>query len=494
MHRALLLSEVVAAILQTEAAAPGFLHTCLFINRIFSLEATRMLWKGCGVRYNSATAGHISPDITHLANIVQTDHERAQFYADLIHILYFDEEGEYSDFLEEARWHKELSALQFPRLQEVGFYGSAAAMYMNTEDVLLHYAQPNVKEFALDQATFLSDSFLDSLSLRCPRLQTFTLGEIRNSSLSEDGIVRFVDNCTSLSCLNIRSGFLDTWTLKEFEALARHPKLELISIPNIADVWLDSLRHGDPSYPSFPKLKHFYTGISDQGVELLARYMPNLQTLSLTLQNVRPSYHLLASASNFKRITSLSIEFGQSSSITGADLVLLARSCSELKELNICEWEGSHPSGSGITDSIIDATAQHMKNISELILDFDRSDLLTWQSFLSIGRHCKNLLRLRLPCNFTWAEVTEAMDQMSKPEVISPKMWSLTLVLDTQIRGDMATDDVTIHAIATQLAAFAPKLSTFRLEGGNARDEVFAKTVDDICSPRYVPRLVGSTS
>jgi hypothetical protein len=150
MHRALLLPEIVATVLRSEADSPGFLNTALLINRLFSLETTRMLWKGCGVRWNSATAGHVTPNIRHLVHIIQMDLKRAQFYADFIHILLFDDEGEDSYFTEEARWHNKLAALDFPNLKEVGFFGYAAAMPMNTGDVVLHYAVPSVSEFFLD--------------------------------------------------------------------------------------------------------------------------------------------------------------------------------------------------------------------------------------------------------------------------------------------------------------------------------------------------------
>ena len=492
MHRALLLPEIVATILRAEAVSPGFLHTCLFINRLFSVETTRMLWKGCGVRYNSATAGHVAPDITHLAHIVQMDHQRAQFYANFIHTLQFDEEGEDNNFIEEARWHKELAVLQFPNLQEIGFFGFAEAMQMNTGDVVLHYAQPNVTYFNLDEASWISDSFLDTLSQRCPKLQTFTLGEISDSSLTEDGIVRFIKNCDSLDYLSVRTGLLGSWTRKEFEASARHPKLELLSIPDIPDDWLDFLRHERSISPAFPKLAHFYTGISDQALELLFPYMPNLQSLNLNLENLSPSHHILTAASNFTRLTSLNIDFGPKCTLSGHDLVLLAQKCPELKELHICEWEGSHPAGVGVTDSIIDEAAQHMGNMSQLVLAFDRSDLLTWQSVLSIARHCKKLMQLRIPCNFTWKE---AMD--NAPVNTFPRLWRLAFTLDQNNRGgplaEAGKEEETLNAYASQVAGFAPQLSNFQVEGGNAADEALEKAINTICNPRYVPRPLGST-
>ena len=89
--RALLLPEIVATILRTESTSPSLLHTCVFINKIFSFEACRILWEGCGARYNSATTGHVTPKIKHLARHYT---QRAQFYTNFIHILMFHDEGE----------------------------------------------------------------------------------------------------------------------------------------------------------------------------------------------------------------------------------------------------------------------------------------------------------------------------------------------------------------------------------------------------------------
>ena len=91
MHHALLLPEIVATILRTESTSPSLLHTCVFINKIFSFEACRILWEGCGARYNSATTGHVTPKIKHLARHYT---QRAQFYTNFIHILMFHDEGE----------------------------------------------------------------------------------------------------------------------------------------------------------------------------------------------------------------------------------------------------------------------------------------------------------------------------------------------------------------------------------------------------------------
>jgi hypothetical protein len=99
--------------------------------------------------------------------------------------------------------------------------------------------------------------------------------------------------------------------------------------------------------------------------------------------------------------------------------VLLAQKCPELISLSIGEDEGCRPSGSGITDSIIDEAAQKTKT-SQLILIFDRPDLLTWQSILSLARHCKNLEILKLSCNFTSQEAISGAWEKCFPRTVRP--------------------------------------------------------------------------
>jgi len=288
------------------------------------------------VRWNSAMAGHITPDIKTLAHIVQVDLKHVKFYAGFIHILSFDDEGEDTNFTEEARWHKELAALEFRNLEEVAMYGFTAAMPMNSGDVVLHYVMPSVREFIIDEGTLLSDSFLETLNHRCPKLKKFGLGDVSENIMSEDGIVRFIEKSVFLTELNIRRALVESWTLKEFTAIARHLSLEILETPDIPDYWLDSLHDTRAISHSFPKVKRLVTGTSDMCLELLAQYIPHLESLALSLEAL--------------------------------------------------------PSGIDINDSIIDEAAKYMGEMCVLILAFDRPDLLTWKSVLSFARHAHNLV------------------------------------------------------------------------------------------------------
>jgi hypothetical protein len=482
MHRALLLPEIIATILRTESSSPGFLYTCQSINKTFLREASRILWEACGTRCNSATFGHVTPDVQHLASIIQEDPQRGQFYANFIHVLEFDDEGESNSFLDEAMWHKQLAAAQFPYLKEIGLYESQNATLMNTGDVVIHYAQPNITCFTLRRGSRLSDSFLNILNCSCPKLKSLTLNGITRSTVSKDGLVRFLNTTDSLESLNIRTGLDDSWSREAFDVITRYRNLDLLSIPDIQDDWAHSLQDMSITSAIFPKLRHFYTGISDKGLENLTGYMPNLETLSLQLQNLPPSHHTLASASNFTRLRNLTVHFSPQSSVSGHDLVILAQNCPELVELSLGEDEGCRPTSSAITDSTIDDMAQKMPKIADLSLLFDSPDLLTWRSLLSLARYCKNLEMLALSCNFAWQEAVNGAQ-----ENIFPSLWSLEIVLDEDHRDGQFIDDSeeTINTFAARFATLAPKLSTFQIEGGNQVDRALEVAIEDICMGRW---------
>ncbi|KAH6672251.1 hypothetical protein B0J14DRAFT_69611 [Halenospora varia] len=481
MDRALLLPEIITIILRAEASSPAYLHTCLFINKLFSLEASRILWEGCGTDYNSWQAGHVTPTIKHLADVVTQDAQRAQFYANFIRILRFRDEGEENEFIDEARFHKELTCLQFPHMEEVSLYESGNATSMNTGDAAIHYAQPNVKFFTLRQGSKLSDSFLDTLSNSCPKLRSLTLRECTENSVSEEGLVRFLDKSSFLDALDIRTGLDEAWSYKAFDAITKYRDMNFLRIPDIKDDWVDSLRHAGP-IPAFPNLTHFYTGVSDEGLECLARYAPNLKTLAVYLQNLSPSYRILASASHFTLLKDLTVHFGPQSSASGKDLLLLAQKCPNLAELSIGEYEGSRPSGSGINDSIMESMAKNLPNITQLNLIFDRPDLLTWQSITSLARHCKKLEMLKLSCNFTWEEAITGTQ-----EGMFPTLWALEVILDENNRKEEIAEgnQERVNTYATRFASIAPKMTSFTIEGGNETDEAMETAIYDICMERY---------
>ncbi|KAB8301273.1 hypothetical protein EYC80_003158 [Monilinia laxa] len=502
MHRALFLPEIIATILETGSAAPGFLHTCLFISKTFSLEATRILWYACGAYYPPEVYLHVTPDIKHLAQIAIQDTGRAQYYANFIHVLSFYQEGpeEYDDDMDyeypvEARWYKELVSLQFPQLEDFTLFRESDAAERNTGDLIAHFAQPNIENFKVCQGSDLSDSIFDRLANSCPRLKALELSDILTSNVSEDRLVKFFSKADSLTWLLVRTGFHESWSCEVFEAIAKLPNLRHIAIPDIQDNWIDSISLKNSAIPIFSNLKEVEAGISDHDLESLARFVPNLETLNIGLQNFPPSYNILASASNFSRLTSLTVEFSSRSCISGNDLLLLVQNCPLLDSLSLGEVKstaiyppsaGSHPSGIDINDRIIEKMAQVLgTRIVSLAIVLDRPGLLTWRSILFLAQYCKNLMGLTISCNFNWQETLSGT-----PEHAFPALEQLDFVFDGEIRAAQLvnnSNDEMIQSYARRMFELAPKLSVFWIEGGNDSDKDWEAAVMKIFYESWSP-------
>ncbi|TGO55944.1 hypothetical protein BCON_0084g00120 [Botryotinia convoluta] len=493
MHRALLLPEIVATILETNSSSPGFLYTCLFISKIFSEEACRILWYSCGA-YCFAEQG--TPNIKHLAQIAIQNTERAQYYAEFVHVLEFseeekeeeEEEGDDEMYLDEARWHKELTSLQFPQLRDFSLHESSNATELNTGEFISHYAQPKIESFTVYQGSRISDALFDKLTQSCPRLKALHLSKISASNLSKDGLIRFLNRADALTALVIQSGIHDSWSYEAFEAIAKLPNLTYIEIPDIQDNWVNSVYQANPFTPLFPKLDvHLSTGISECDLECLAHHVPKLEDLSITLQNLPPSLSILASASNFSHLTNLKVEFGPRNRISGSDLLLLARNCPLLSSLSLGVVDdsafsppgpASRPSTTGITDDVIEEVAQALgDSIISLRIIFDRSDLLTWNSILSLAQYCYNLGDLTISCNFNWQEAMSG-----RLEQTFPALENLDFIFDSILRESQVAnyDEATIQSCAQKMFELAPKLSLFWIDGANEGDSHWESTVQKI--------------
>lgn len=475
MHRALLLPEIVATILQTGKSTPGLLFNSLFFNKLFFREASRILWYGCGADWNSA-AGHVTPDIRHLARIVQQDVQRAQIYANLIHVLQFRDEGEETNFKGEARWHPQLAQVQFPNLEQLDLFYSENAGCRNTGDVVLHYAQSNMKRLSLHEGSNLSDAFLDTLSRQCPKLRWLILRPITDSEVTEDGLVRFLEKTTSLEWLDIRRDFKHVWTQEAFEAISTYQNLALLVILEVKDAWITALNR-IKTVSVFPKMTYLYTSVSDSGLEELHHFMPNLQVLTLHNSELPPSHHILSAASKFTLLKKLKIQLAEDSSITGQELVQLAENCPGLKELYIAEDQApTIPSATDITNPLIDTFARNLPALQELYLIFKAPDPLTFASLRSLGRHCPDLALLTLSCNVAWDEV-----QDMSPEVVFPKLWYLKLhpngnQLDLGLEAEEA-----IQGVAKKIAAIVPKIMDFGFEDATEMEDLLEDAMTDIC-------------
>ncbi|KAK7984306.1 hypothetical protein PG989_011708 [Apiospora arundinis] len=480
MHRALLLPEIVAAIIKSSSGEPGYLHTCLFINRLFWEEACRILWYGCGSRYNSATAGHVTPGIRQLAEISQRSRQRAQLYANFVNILDFSEPQESWPYGDEARWHGDLGCLQFPQLQEARFSPSDEATSLNKGEVVIRYAQPSLREFGCEAGSEFSDNTLDELRTRCPKLKHLSLSSITNT-LTQDGLLRFLRTFDSLQYLKMQIGTQDLWTRDTFLAVGHYAGLELLDLPVIEDEWIQGQE------TLFPALKYLYTDISTSGLNLLNRHVPSLVTLHARLTSPCTNLDTFA---RFQRLEDLVVKFDNGGSFKGAELLLIAENCPELQCIELGA-DDAGPHAEGLDDSMMERIAHSLPNIKEFKLchvDM-RVKPLTLRTIESLGRHCPNLKQLALS--------GISVDWKDGDGIISNSIWNLELELgrdETLLwpddydadHGDGAhASKEDIAEMAKHFAHRLPSMTFFALSGGGEGEELLNENLDDIIIERW---------
>lgn len=479
MHRALLLPEIVAAIVKSESSTPGYLFACLFVNRLFSEEACRLLWYGCGSRYNSATAGHVTAGISRLAEISQRSRQRAQVYANFVHILNFAEPDETWPYGDEAKWHSHLTCLQYPQLQELECYESPDAAKLNKGDVVIRYAQPSLRTFGLHEGSGLSDAFFDELRTRCPQLQQLTLSSIDNT-MTQGGLLRFLRSQVSLQGLTLDAGFQRLWTKEACHAIAQYPKLEFLQLYEIQDDWIQE----EPRM--FPALKHLYTRISPVGLARLSRHVPDLATLHATLPSSCTSIEAVV---NYPRLKELHVSYDDGAILRRSDLLLIAESCPNLQCFVI--GDACPPQAEDLDDLMIDKIAQGLPKLKEFKLQYKvetGNKSLTLQSVKSLGRHCPNLEDLKLSgISVDWEE---------GDGIVSDSVWSLALDLHidhaplwpADYDPDSDNDDGGPHVVSKErigemaecFARRFPKLQYFYLDGGGEGEEELQDRLDSI--------------
>jgi hypothetical protein len=92
MHHALLLPEIVSAIVRAGLEESGLLYSCLFVNKLFWYETCRVLWESCYGYYDEVGVSNKAPKVCHLGNMVRRPDigaQRAQVYANFIRVLVF---------------------------------------------------------------------------------------------------------------------------------------------------------------------------------------------------------------------------------------------------------------------------------------------------------------------------------------------------------------------------------------------------------------------
>lgn len=481
MHRALLIPEIVACIVENGASSPGFLFNSLLVNKLFFEEAARICWYGCGSNYNTATAGHVAPDIRHLGKIAAQDLGRAQTYANLVHILMFAHDADViyepgcppKCALSEIRWHEWLKQLQFPQLEEVTFWNIQFALPSEyTEDTILCYAQPNVTAFMVYSVLDLSDAFLDVLSERCGRLKSLVLYGIKYGHISSTGLRQFLSRQPAFKYLNIPelSPHLDSIAIR---TVSQYQHLEVLSLRMEKEELLENIDSG------FRRLRSLTTTMTAAGVEQLHRLAPPLTHLRLNI--LPPCNHILALVSKFSQLRDLTLNLSPRCVVDGGQLELLGQGCPNLTQLTISDSRANHGRVKAvqITDEAIESFAKKTPHLTSLKLLLEDPEN-TLASLFSLGKSCPDLKNLVLSCNTDWASL--AVHEV--PKDLFLKLESLHIFPNSHDLIEWEGGDELVTKVANKLADCMPRLSNFGAEPGGRLDEKLGEFMDEICIER----------
>lgn len=488
MHRALLLPEIVQAVIKAGKTESGLLYNCLFVNKTFFHEACRILWKGC---YGGFYVGHVSPSICDLGRMVanaEIGRDRAQIYADHIRVLVFRDVGFLGasvngnsrpggHFGEDAQWHQQLCQLEFPRLEDLNIGKSRSAQKLNTESAILHYVHYGLRDLRVDASASLSDNFLDEISRLCPLLQQLDM-DFQNVTISENGLARFLKQMHHLQGIHIAA--LDTsWSVASFAAVAKYERLQLLHVPSIHDAWFDDIDHS----PSFPVLKQLYTlGTSGKALLRLLPASPGLEVIHLYNDNLQGPEDVLSAASNFHLLKNFIYQPNFSTAISGRDLAMLARECPTLTTLaigHVNTFSSSFGDGTllnpllvDIDDEVVYFAARNLASLKHLQLIGRYESYPSLSAVMSaFNQHCPLLETLEISCGPDWHTWGKASSQR----------WSFvhlkTLILNPSVHMDDALTVMEFQALLQHFKSVArvwfAEMECFNILEADDREQEF---------------------
>ena len=402
-HRALLLPEIVAKILEAGREEDGLLYNSLLVNHLFFQEGSRILWSLCDY-YQS-----IHPTVHDLGTLVLREDiglERAQFYVNLVREMHFNYDIEIHVDLH--TWHIVFRHLQFPNLKLLCLDENSL---FSTEDALLQYIGPRLR-ILYGLCGLLSNHFFDSLSEVGLGLEHVTLRP-RKVAASEPSLLRAFAEMKNLKILYLDDGFRELCSAGMLETLGTLPQLEELRLPKIPEDSMSAFLE-KPNQHSFPGLKQLYVGASARTLELVHQMVPGIGTIGVFNEHLGTTDNVLSALSRFQQLTRVLVRLSWGSTIRNTELLQLARGCPGLTNVQIGfgGWF-ELPFGIGITDDLLDNLARSLPNIHQLTLTF-RSDTRPGliRTLQTLGRHCPQLKKLELSCTSDWELLSDVPKEL----------------------------------------------------------------------------------
>jgi len=477
MHDLLGIPEMVAAFLQANTVEHALLRNCLYVNRLFSHEASRILWNRCGSGFPVSYSRNKEPTVHALANIAARNVPRAQYHANCIRELRFVRSQE--DWLKTTdgeQWHDCLLNIHFPILES---FASDGRTMDDSELDVLKTTGP-FYDFQAAEHVGLFWHILRS----SPKLKTIHLAmdELHSFETVQEEVVKFIKSTPALTSLTLTLNYRDheefphnIWPPGVLSSLAELPVFSKLQGQILSANALQNLPEG-----SFPSLRELVTGYVGS-IDVLPSLFPYLSVLRLELFNTIDGG--LGRLADLSCLTNLDLTFFEGSSFSGPDLIELAHGCPHLTTVtlpstSVLMMDDPCPWGKDIDDTTVEKFARALPKLSTFSFGLENRSALTHQAIISLARHCPELGYFHITADVSIPDLLK--DLMKLVDAPLRSMHFMRFYLPENVGHTYEN----IKELADQLAyVLAPDLCEFQISDGSDSDIEFQDLVEGCLSP-----------
>lgn len=186
-------------------------------------------------------------------------------------------------------------------------------------------------------------------------------------------------------------------------------------------------------------------------------------------------------------MTSRVIEYVKGSSISGTDLLALARGCPELKYLYLSArlWnlKGLHPRGESIDDTTMELFASALPKLEDLGFGIENCSILTYKAVVSLIRHCRELNSLIIAVDVCIPDLIQGLEKLAEEfgDPLFPNFMFAYFTFDENIQHNYAD----VSSLASRLMRIAPRIREFGCTNGTEDDDEFANEVEEIAGRKW---------
>ncbi|KAL9113335.1 MAG: hypothetical protein Q9187_007629, partial [Circinaria calcarea] len=338
--------DLLNTIPELVAITMGFLRedgynlvNCTTVNRMWAEEATNVIWEWLHMRKKAGTGLSVSGDRVSLdfcPILLDMPRERLEWYAKKVRKVTYvcgEEPSQRKlDLDSGTTMHQQLSGVAFPRLKSLHIQSVDLA-----HSLIVPYLQENLQDLSLFDRP-CSDFVLEQLAENCPILEELLLGDPQ--SLTGGALLKFLQKCTSLTRLRVRSYMRDVYTSAVFYHLANRSTLTCLEFASRITESM-TLAVISASTNSFSSLRVLHCNIDASAMENLFSQLPNLVDVFLDVKG--HGRHLLRHIAQSTKLQSISIFFEFDTFLDQQDIIKLANNCQAVQSLYLLS-ENKHPS------------------------------------------------------------------------------------------------------------------------------------------------------